>query len=85
VTILDATPFVPKPPSRWSKLPLWVRLLIALLPAAGVLIKSLFLGLHYLEGGILIWGLGLVAAFVIAILGWALVMHFDEVKRRERE
>ena len=69
MAIFDAAPLIPKPPSRWSKLPLWVRLPIALLPAAGVLIKSFFLGFHYLEGGVLIWGVGWSLRLLSPFLG----------------
>jgi hypothetical protein len=83
VAIFDAAPCPPKRSSLGSKLPLWVQLLAVLSLAIGVFVASLFWGAHYLETGFVIWGLGLFAAIVVAIVGWAIVMHFDEVRRRE--
>ena len=85
MAIFDAIPGRPRRPGPWSKLPLWAQLLAVLFLATGVFVASLFWGAHYQETGFVLWGLGLFAAIVIVIVGWAIVMYLDEARRRERE
>ena len=85
MAIFDAISSPPRRPGLGSKLPLWTHLLAILLLAIGVFVASLFWGAHYQETGFVLWGLGLFAAIVIVIVGWAIVMYLDEARRRERE